>query len=80
MVLSFVFGVTRKDSSESHFPDRNKGCEQNTQPQACVIAKGRIDRLATVWATPRTTQKVTIHGIRRQITEAGPLGDFCFIY
>jgi hypothetical protein len=30
MVLPFVFGVTRKDNSESDFPDRNKGREQDT--------------------------------------------------
>ena len=81
MVLPFVFGVTRKDNSESDFRDRNKGREQNTntQPQACVIPKGRVYRVATIWTTPRTTQKVTIHGVWRQIAEAGPLGDFCFI-
>jgi hypothetical protein len=81
MVLPFVFGITRKDNSEIEFPGRNKGNKQNTntQPQTCVVAKGRVYRVAGVWTIPRTTQKVAIYGVWRQIAETGPPGRvFCF--
>jgi hypothetical protein len=83
MVLPFVFSVARKDNSESDFKDRNKGCQQSihSHPQTCVISKGRVYRVAGVWTIPRTTQKVTSHGVWKQIAEAGPLGrGFCFTY